>query len=71
MDNEKKRINVEDLPRPEEELTDEEAKNVEGGLTKQGQGTLTLSSSNSLTSGNTVGGSLANDPSRTMGDGSV
>ncbi|HKO96479.1 MAG TPA: hypothetical protein VJU86_05790 [Pyrinomonadaceae bacterium] len=31
MDSENKRIEIEDLPRAEEELTDDEAKNVEGG----------------------------------------
>jgi len=73
MDQEsKKRINVEDLPRAEEELTDEEAKDVQGGLTKVGVGTLTLANSNAT--GNTIGGAAGidpSDPSRKMGDGSV
>lgn len=73
MENEKNRINIEDLPKAEEELTDAEAKNVQGGLTKVGVGTLALSNANTY-SGNTIGGSLAGDPanpSRKMGDGSV
>ena len=31
-DNQESRIKVEDLPEPEQELTDEESKNVKGGL---------------------------------------
>ena len=31
-ENQESRIKVEDLPAPEEELTDEESKNVRGGL---------------------------------------
>jgi hypothetical protein len=56
MDEDNKRVDINDLPRAEEELTDEEAKNVQGGIMKEGQGTLRLSSS-----ANVVGGSLADD----------
>lgn len=46
MSEEKKetRINIEDLPQPEQELTDEEAKEVQGGagITKLGSKLLTL-----------------------------
>ena len=51
MSEEKKesRINVQDLPQDEKELTAEEAKEVKGGLTKVGAGTLTLSTSNVAT----------------------
>jgi hypothetical protein len=74
MNDDEKRINIEDLPKAAEELTDEEAKNVEGGgfgLTKAGPGTLQYGNP---APGNTIGGSLAVDPvdpSRKMGDGSV
>ena len=71
MSDENKRIDIEDLPRSEEELTAEEAKNVEGGLSKVGMGTLTLSNANTY---NTIGGALSNDqpdPNRKAGDGSV
>lgn len=73
MDEEtRKRIDIDDLPRTEEELTDEEAKDVQGGLTKVGVGTLILSNSNAT--GNTIGGAAGvdpSDPSKKMGDGSV
>ncbi|HKO96478.1 MAG TPA: hypothetical protein VJU86_05785 [Pyrinomonadaceae bacterium] len=71
MSDESKRIDIEDLQRSEEELTDEEAKNVEGGLSKVGMGTLILPNANTY---NTVGGALSNDqldPNRKAGDGSV
>lgn len=67
MDEEtRKRINIDDLPKAEEEISDEEAKNVEGGITKAGPGTLQYA-----VPGNTIGGALADDPTRKMGDGSV
>jgi hypothetical protein len=65
MDEDNKRVDISDLPRAEEELTDEEAKNVQGGITKEGQGTLHLGSSN------VVGGSLADGKYVKTGDGSV
>jgi hypothetical protein len=67
MDDENKRIDIEDLPRAAEELTDEEARNVEGGLTKVGPGTLTLTNSNVYTPGNTIGGSLGTTSGNTIG----
>jgi hypothetical protein len=54
MDEDNKRVDISDLPRAEEELTDEEAKNLQGGIMKEGPGTLRLGSSS-----NVVGGSLA------------
>jgi hypothetical protein len=68
MDEENKRIDISDLPRAEEELTVEEAKNVQGGVTKIGPGTLTLSSPSSS---NAVGGSVADGTYTKTGDGSV
>lgn len=67
MDEENRRIDIDDLPTAQEELTDEEAKNVAGGLTKVGPGTLTLTNSNAHTSGNTVGGSLGAASGNTIG----
>jgi len=62
MDDENKRIDIEDLPRAEEELTDEDARNVEGGA-----GLYRLfgdvNGDSLATKGNTVGGSLAGDVS--------
>jgi hypothetical protein len=62
MEDENKRIDIEDLPRAEEELTDEEAQNVEGGA-----GLYRLygdvNGDSIATKGNTVGGSLAGDVS--------
>ena len=66
-----KRIEIDDLPRSAEELTDEETKNVQGGLTKAGAGTLVIGGS---ATGNTIGGALSNDrldTNRKSGDGSV
>ena len=71
MDEENKRININDLPRAEEELTDEEIKAVQGGLTKVGGGTLTLGSTSTS---NTIGGALSSDLTNAtlkQGDGSV
>ena len=81
-ENDQNRINIEDLPKAAEELTDEEAKNVEGGqfygtgvykTTDAGQTWTgnTVGGSIGSVSGNTIGGSLAGDPTRKMGDGSV
>ena len=42
-ENKESKINMEDLPQDEEELTTKEAKEVKGGLTKVGVGTLPLS----------------------------
>lgn len=66
MDDENKRINIEDLPRAEEELTDEEAKNVEGGaglFRLYGDVNGDRSAATDSTKGNTIGGSLAGDVS--------
>ena len=66
-----KRIDIDDIPRAQEELTDDEAKNVQGGLTKTGPGTLTL---NNPTTATTIGGALGSDvlnTTRKSGDGSV
>jgi hypothetical protein len=73
MSDDNQRIDIGDLPRAEEELTDEEAKNVEGGLSKVGAGQLifphannpgnTVGGSLGAASGNTIGGSLAGDVS--------
>ena len=68
MDEENNRIDIDDLPKAEKELTDEEEKNVQGGITKEGQGTLRLDSS---ASANVVGGSLADGRYVKTGDGSV
>ena len=64
MDDDKKRINIEDLAKPEHELTAEEAKEVQGGLTKIGGGTLILGATSS---GNTIGGALGADRQNTVG----
>jgi hypothetical protein len=69
MNSENKRIDIHDLPRSEEALTDEEEKNVQGGLTKVGIGTLV-----NAASPNTIGGALSGDgldTNRKAGDGSV
>ena len=62
MDEEtRKRIDIEDLPRAKEELTDEEAKNVEGGA-----GFMYFKDSPIVgeVTVNTIGGSLATDGSK-------
>ena len=51
-----RRVNVEDLPQAEQELTPEEAKDVKGGLTKVGAGTLSLGSNTATADGNIVQG---------------
>jgi len=63
MDDEnKKKLNIEDIPKPEEELTNEEAKNVQGGF--YGTGVYKATDQvRTLAPGNTVGGSLSVDPS--------
>jgi len=71
MESDNKRIEIDDLPRSEEALTDEEAKNVQGGLSKVGAGTLVLGNA---AAPNTIGGALSSDqldPNRKAGDGSV
>lgn len=63
MDDEnKKKINIEDIPKSEEELTDDEAKNVQGGFYGTGVYKATDQVRTSAP-GNTVGGSLSIDPS--------
>jgi hypothetical protein len=61
MSDENKRIDIGDLPRTEEELTDGEAKNVEGGA-----GFMYFKDSPIVgeATGNTIGGSLATDVSK-------
>ena len=74
MDDENKRIEIDDLPRAAEELTTEEADSVTGGAgtgVPQGSVTFTVDGTARATTGNTVGGSLADDTTRKMGDGSV
>jgi len=57
--NDDKRINIEDLPKTAEELTNDEAKNVEGGLdSRPGSGVLKSTDGGKTWAGNTVGGSL-------------
>jgi hypothetical protein len=77
MNDDEKRINIEDLAKAAEELTDEEAKNVQGGGSDAFYGTgvykstdggqtwagNTIGGSRGTLSGNTVGGSLSGDPS--------
>ena len=76
MNDPEKRIDIEDLPKAAEELTDEEAKNVQGGMdSRTGMGVLkstdggrtwadnTVGGSLGSASGNTIGGSLSGDPS--------
>lgn len=64
MDSENKRIEIENLPRAEEELTDEEAKNVEGGA-----GFMYFKDSPIVgeVAGNTVGGSIGSAAGNTIG----
>jgi hypothetical protein len=72
MSDEDKRIEIDDLPRATEELTAGEAEGVTGGGSSVPQGKVTFTIDNlGATRGNTVGGSLADDPTRKMGDGSV
>ena len=76
MDEENKRIEIDDLTRAAEELTPEEAKDVTGGATPVPTGSVKfiVDGVAPSTTGNTIGGSLAGDPvdpSRKMGDGSV
>ena len=71
MSDENKRIDIEDLPRAEEELTAEDAQQVEGGA---GLFRLYGDVNGDKLRGNTIGGSLADapfDPSKKTGDGSV
>ena len=72
MDSDNKRIEIDNLPQAEEELTDDQARDVKGGATNTWNGPVTLGTSSPI--GNTVGGSLTNvqpDPTRKAGDGSV
>jgi hypothetical protein len=62
MDDQDKRIEIDEIPKAAEELSDEEAKEVQGG-TFYGRGVLkSTDGGNSWTaSTNTVGGTLSND----------
>ena len=80
-DENKNRINIEDLAKPEEELTAAEANEIQGG-TFYGTGVYKTTDARSP-SGNTIGGALgadrqttiggafSGDPGTKMGDGSV
>lgn len=73
MDDQDKRIEIDQLPRAAEELSDDEAKDVQGG-TFYGTGVYKSTDSGRTWTGNTIGGSLSNDqldPNRKSGDGSV
>ena len=56
MDEDKKRINVEDLQKGEEELTSEDARGVQGGARSNTIGGALRSSV-----GNTIGGATSDD----------
>lgn len=62
MNDDEKRIDIEDIPKAAEELTDEEAKKVEGGAF-YGTGVYKSTDSGRMGAGNTIGGSLSVDPS--------
>ena len=73
MDDQEKRIEIDELPRTAEELSDDEAKDVQGG-TFYGTGVYKSTDSGRTWTANTVGGALSNDqvdPNRKSGDGSV
>jgi len=73
MDDQKKRIEIDEIPRPAEELSDDEAKDVQGG-TFYGTGVYKSTDGGHTWTGNTSGDALSNeqlDPNRKMGDGSV
>ena len=73
MDDQEKRIEIDEIPRAAEELSDDEAKDVQGG-TFYGPGVYKSTDGGHTWSANTSGGALANDqldPNRKMGDGSV
>jgi hypothetical protein len=66
--NDDKRINIEDLPKAAEELTDDEEKNVEGGLdSRPGSGVLKSTDGGKTWAANTgegsSGGAVVVDPS--------
>ena len=70
MDETKNRINIDDLPKPEEELTTDEQNNVGGG--HSGGANVLLGDGSvrfvkSTTDGNTVGGTLSTDTSTKSG----
>ena len=70
-----KRIEIDDIPRAAEELSEDEAKDVQGG-TFYGTGVYKSTDSGRTWTANTntVGGALSNDqldPNRKAGDGSV
>jgi len=69
-----KRIQIDDLAKPERELSEEEENQVTGGHTggvnvAMGDGSVRFVSGG--ISGNTVGGVLSTDLSKKSGDGSV
>lgn len=59
MTDENKRIEIDDLPRTEKELTDDEEKNVTGGA--DGSVRFIAAGIGESTKGNTIGGSLTTD----------
>lgn len=68
MDEENRRIDISDLPKPEKELSDDEEKDVTGGggvnaLFIDGSVRFSVDNSPGATKGNTIGGSLAGDVS--------
>ncbi len=73
MDDQDKRIEIDELQRTAEELSDDEAKDVQGG-SFYGTGVYKSTDSGRTWTSNTVGGALSNDqldPNRKSGDGSV
>jgi len=62
MDDQDKRIEIDEIPKAAEELSDEEAKEVQGG-TFYGRGVLKSTDSGQTWTANTntIGGSLSND----------
>lgn len=73
MNEKEKRIEIDEIPRAAEELSKDEAKDVQGG-TIRGPGVYKTTDGGSTWTANTVGGALSNDQLDTnlkSGDGSV